>query len=170
MHQVQAYADALLDCRADDEDAGLIVDSPASQEALVNLKFAQGELTSLTHPNKKARTAKGKGRVSGEGSSVAQNPVASIEDSPAPGPAVEAPAVVGLAALDFNNPRVVALYQAQALAEIGSIKTQALKAAVDAFQASLETALDAHQEGLDAHLAELQSVVGWWFPSLLAPC
>ena len=170
MVKVQGYADALLDCRADDEDADLFSDSIQSKEALLALKFAQGELTTLTHPSKKARAAKGKGRASGEGPSVVQDLVASIEDSPAPDPAGEASAVPGLAALDFDNPRVVAVYQAEAHAELGAITIKALKVAAAAYHSAVDSALDAHQEGLNAHLAELQSVVGWWFPSLLALC
>ncbi|OBT71519.1 hypothetical protein VF21_09682 [Pseudogymnoascus sp. 05NY08] len=135
--------------RDDDEDADLLSDSAKSKEALLILKFAQGELTTLTHPTKKARAAKGKSRASGEGSSVAQNLVASVEDSPAPAPAPEASAVPGLAALDFNNPRVVAVYQAEAHAEHGGITIKALKAAAAAFYTAVDTALDAHDPELE---------------------
>ncbi|OBT81109.1 hypothetical protein VE02_10066 [Pseudogymnoascus sp. 03VT05] len=65
----KGYANALLDCRADDEDADLLSDSIKSKEALLALKFTQGELTTLTHPTKKARAAKGKGRASSEAGS-----------------------------------------------------------------------------------------------------
>lgn len=93
MVKVQGYADALLDCRADDEDADLISDSAKSKEALLTLKFAQGELTTLTHPTKKARASKGKDRASGEGSFIAQSLVASIEDAPAGVPMAPSPSV-----------------------------------------------------------------------------
>lgn len=75
---VQTYADALLDSRADDDEAGLNADSAASQEALANLILAQGEL----HPNKKARTAKGKERAAG----TTSRPLSRLNEAdPAPG-------------------------------------------------------------------------------------
>lgn len=58
----------------------------------------------------------------------------------------------------------MALYQAEAFVKLGTTTTQALRDAVDAFHASVAATLDDHQERVNAYFAELQSVVGWWFP------
>lgn len=110
MAKVQDYTNALLDCYTNNKDANLISDSAKSKEALLTLKNAQAELSSLTHSKKKACTAKNKGCASSGGSSVAQNLVALIEDSAAPSSAIVAPANPGPNSLDFNNPCKVALH------------------------------------------------------------
>lgn len=175
LDHVQACADDLLDARADDDDAGLLEDSDKSDGLLQVLKEAQMTLTLLTHPKKpkKARTSKGKERADDptrnglvDGNLAPEDiPLSSIEPAfGVPASIGAGPVVVDIADRDLSDPLVLAIYQAEVLVKLGKVKTSGLKAAVASFQAAVNNVLDTHQQGLDASLAELEVLVGWWSP------
>lgn len=118
--------------------------------------FAQRVLTRLVFP-KGARTAasKGKGRAVAR---AVQAPA--VQAPPVRGPV---PVAGGPVLRNINDPREALLHHAEVLVDLEKAKTDGLKAASLAFHTAVATALDAYQTGLEAHVAEIQFLVGWCF-------
>jgi hypothetical protein len=153
---LQLTADAVLNSRADDEDAGLDEDSPTTLDFLADLLVAQREFTTAikgkepaTPKTKGGSRAKGKGAVTPP---LEVGPVASVEVPVADGPNVR----------NVDDPRQALLHHAEILAELDRARTEGLKAAADVYNASVEKVLGAYQAGLGAHVDALKFVVGMW--------
>ncbi|KFY65881.1 hypothetical protein V496_02278 [Pseudogymnoascus sp. VKM F-4515 (FW-2607)] len=128
LHKVQAYADELLNLRADDEDAGLVEDSAHTQES-----------------GARTATSKGKGRAVAPEPSAGPTIVALLA-RPALARAVQAPVPMagGPVLRNINDPREALLHYAEVLVDLEKAKTDGLKAASLAFHTAVAIALDAY--------------------------
>ncbi|OBT70569.1 hypothetical protein VF21_10435 [Pseudogymnoascus sp. 05NY08] len=148
LEPLQLAADALLNCWADDEDANLAADSDATVQAISALHAAQRvysyatKAKEATTPKKKgaAKVAKGKG-VAGP---------AEVEEAAGPS---------GVVSRNVDDPRQALLHHVESLAELGKAKAEGLKAATQAFHASINEALDVYQAGLEAHVNTMKFLV-----------
>ncbi|KFZ17223.1 hypothetical protein V502_04682 [Pseudogymnoascus sp. VKM F-4520 (FW-2644)] len=116
---LQRAADAVLDSRADDEDAELEADSVATLQALAVLRVAQRSFSNAVQ-GKEESAAKAKG---------ATKAATKVSKGKAPaGPSKDkGPADVVMR--DVDDPRQALLHHAETLVELGKAKTEGLKAA-----------------------------------------
>ncbi|OBT50781.1 hypothetical protein VE04_09538 [Pseudogymnoascus sp. 24MN13] len=148
LEALQLAADALLDCWADDEDAGLDTDSAATTQAIADLREAQRVYSNAVTSREAAKKKK---RAAAAAPSVAAPSVA--------GPSVAAPSVAPKVVVrDMDDPRQALLHHAESLVELDKAKTEGLKAATQAFNASVAQVLDGYQSGLQAHVDALKFI------------
>ncbi|OBT38496.1 hypothetical protein VE00_11192 [Pseudogymnoascus sp. WSF 3629] len=152
LEALQLTADAVLDSRADDEDAGLDEDSPTTLNFLADLLVAQRELTTAVK-GKELATPKTKGasRTKGKGA---------VAPSSVVDPAIPLAEMGGPIVRDVGDPRQALLHHVEALAELDRVRTKGLKDAAKVFHASVEEVLGAYQAGLDSHVDTLKFLLG----------
>jgi hypothetical protein len=125
LEALQLAADALLNCWADDEDAGLAADSEATVQAISALHAAQRVYSNATKAKDAPTPKKKKGAA-----------------KPAKDKGVARPSEV--VARNADDPRQALLHHAKSLVELGKAKTEGLKAATQVFHASVDKVLDAY--------------------------
>ncbi|OBT38710.1 hypothetical protein VE00_11150 [Pseudogymnoascus sp. WSF 3629] len=143
-------ADVVLNSRANDEDASLVVDSRATLDLVASLLVTQRDFTNAVMPP----TPWGKGR--NKGKRVATSTPPSIDE---PVPLVEVSADEGYVAKDLaaadpvvggpivhnaSDPRQALLHHVETLVELEQACTKGLKEAAKAFHASVEGVLSAY--------------------------
>ncbi|KFZ19768.1 hypothetical protein V501_00501 [Pseudogymnoascus sp. VKM F-4519 (FW-2642)] len=140
---LQLAADILLDSQADDDEAGLEDDSPATTQALKALAEAQRTFTNTVRA-KESATPKGKGAA---GPSKAKEVVATPSKSTGP------------TMVNVDYPCQALLHYVETLAILGKAKTEDLKAAAQVFNTSVTEVLDAFQSRLEDHVNTLKLLV-----------
>lgn len=156
MDTLQSAADAVLDSRADDEDAELEADSAATLQALAVLRVAQRSFSNAVQ-GKEDSAAKAKGAAKASKGKGPAGP------SKAKGPA-------DVAMRDVDDPRQALLHHVETLVGLGKAKTEGLKAATREFHASVGQVLDTYQSGLEGYVNDLKFLVGTLPPSPLYTC